>query len=189
MPTKRYSTAAITTKKYLIVAGGKSGDSSLNAVEVMEISTKTWSTVASLPYPYTEASATICGNQIYLLGGFDGFREKKMVLACSVTQLLRASPTAWHRIADTVTYCSTCTTVGGELVAIGGYDRQNKKVKHVYSYDSMKNSWSVVSNMPTPRYDCLVAVLSTNEMMVVGGREHYAAGNKVEIATLNYIVN
>lgn len=74
--------------------------------------------------------------------------------------------------------------IDGELVAIGGYSRQGRKMKDVYSYDSTNNSWSTISNMPTPRYDCLVVVLPTNEVMVVEGREHFAAGNKVEIATL-----
>jgi serine/threonine protein kinase len=189
MPTKRYNTAAVTTKEYLIVAGGKSGKSSktsLSIVEVMDISSKTWSTVASLPHPYSGASATISGDQIYLLGGSDDSREKMTVLACSMAQLLQASPSVWHQIADTLTYCSTCTTINGELVAIGGYNRQGKRMNDVYSYDSTKNSWSTVSKMPTPRYDCLVTVLPTNELMAVGGRESYGAGNKVEIATLNY---
>ena len=191
MPTKRYNSAAVTTKEYLIMAGEKSGKSSktsLSAVEVMDISTKTWSTVASLLHPYSGASATICGDHVYLVGGSDDSREKMTVLACSVTQLLQASLSAWHQVADTVTYYSTCTTINGELVAIGGYNRQGRIMKDVYRYDSTKNAWNTVSSMPTPRYDCLVAVLpSSNEVMVVGGREHFGAGNKVEVATLGSI--
>ena len=186
MPTKRYNTTAVTTEQYLIVAGGKSGKSSktsLSTVELMETSTKIWSTVASLPHPYSGASATICGDQIYMLGGYDDSREKTTVLACSVTQVLQTSPSAWHRVADTLAYCSTCTTINRELVAVGGYNRQGTKVRDVYRYDPMTNSWNTVSNMPTPRYDCLVTVLPTNEVMVVGGRESFGAGNKVEIAT------
>ena len=186
MPTKRYNTTAVTSEQYLIVAGGKSGSSktSLSTVEVMETSTKTWSTVASLPHPYSGGSGTVCGDQIYMLGGCDDSKEKMTVLACSVTQLLRASPSAWHRVADTTAYCSTCTTINRELVAVGGYNWQGTIVKDVYRYDLTTNSWRTVrSSMPTPRYDCLVAVLPTNEIMVVGGREHLAAGNKVEIAT------
>ena len=30
-------------------------------------------------------------------------------------------------------------------------------------------SWELISNMPTPQYNHLVAVLPTNEMIVVGG--------------------
>ena len=31
------------------------------------------------------------------------------------------------------------------------------------------DSWDIISNIPTVRYGCMVAVLPTNEMMVVGG--------------------
>ena len=74
MPTKRYTTAAITTKHHLIVAGGKSGRSNyLNTctVEVMDIQTLVWSTAASLPHPYSRLSAAICGDHLYMLGGWD----------------------------------------------------------------------------------------------------------------------
>ena len=39
----------------------------------------------------------------------------------------------------------------------------------IHKYNPTTNSWDLISNMPTARYDCLVVVLSTNEMMVVGG--------------------
>ena len=45
------------------------------------------------------------------------------------------------------------------------------------------NSWDLISNMPTGRYDCLVAVLPTNEMMVVGGNDTiFTTMDKVEVA-------
>lgn len=48
-------------------------------------------------------------------------------------------------------------------------------------YNSSTNSWNPVSSIPTAPYDCLVAVLPNDELMVVGGREHCGASNKVEI--------
>ena len=67
--------------------------------------------------------------------------EKKMtVLACSVTQLLQASLSAWHQVADTVTHYSTCATINGKLVPIGRYNCQGRNMKDVYRYDSTKNA-------------------------------------------------
>ena len=51
MPTKRWDATAVTSKEYLIVAGGTVGLSSadrLNTVEVMDNKSLVWSTVASL---------------------------------------------------------------------------------------------------------------------------------------------
>ena len=141
----------------------------------MDIQTLVWSTAASLPHPYSKASATICGDQLYMLGGFDKDGPSKSVLTCSLTKLLQScsgtSPgvSVWHRVADVPVYNSTCAAINGELVAVGGEVATNKTTSAVHKYDPTTDSWDIISNMPTARYWCLIAVLPTNEMMVVGG--------------------
>ena len=190
MPTKRCRTAAVTTKQHLIVAGGRRGSSCLNTVEVLDIETLVWSTAASLPHPYSWASATICGGHLYMLGGFDESGDStKSVLTCSLTELLRSccdtpSDSVWNRIADAPVVESTCAAVDGELVAVGGQDTaKSKNTSAVYKYNMISKSWNVITNMPTARDACLVAVLPTNEMIVVGG---YGEDNIVEIAKITY---
>ena len=187
MPTKRSFTAVVTTKQHLIVAGGKRGLSRVNTVELLDIETLVWSTAASLPHPYTQASANICGNHLYMLGGYDENGVTKSVLTCSLTELLRScgetsSDSVWSRITDAPAVSSTCAAVGGELVAVGGWDTaESKYTSAVYKYNMISESWDVVTNMPTTRCSCLVAVLPTNEMIVVGG---YGGIDKVEIAKI-----
>ena len=104
MPTKRYCAAAVTTKQHLIVAGGRSKlYNRLNTVEVMDIQTLVWSKRASLPHPYSRASATTCGDHLYMLGGNDKDGPTKLVLTCSLTKLLQScsetlSDPVWCRI-------------------------------------------------------------------------------------------
>ena len=44
----------------------------------------------------------------------------------------------------------------------------------IYQYNPKTNSWlDLVSNTPTARWRSLVAVLPTNEMMIVGGAIDY----------------
>ena len=173
MPTKRRGTTAVTSKEHLIVAGGAIGLScadGLNTVEVMDTKSLVWSTVASLPHPYLDASVTICGDQLYMLGGWDDKDKTKSVLTCSLTELLQSSSSSiWHRVADAPAYSSTCAAVNGELLAIGGCDKDDKPSSVIHKYNSTTNSWDLISNMPTARWLSLVAVLPTNEMMVVGG--------------------
>ena len=192
MPTKRCDTATVTTKHHLIVAGGESGKRTmscrLNTVEVMDVRTLVWSTAASLPHPYSKASATICGDYIYMLGGFDKDGHSKSVLTCSLTKLLqlRLSDSVWHRITDIPFKRSTCAAVNGELVAIGGEDTEYKSIAAVHKYNPTTDSWDIISNMPTARHFCLVAVLPTNEMMVVGGYTNTYDTDKVEITSIQY---
>ena len=182
MLTKRSSVDAWTTKEHLIVAGGcriRIGD--LITVEVMDTKSLVWSTVASLPHPYYATSMTIYGDQLYMLGGFDDKGQTKSVLTCSLTELLQSS--IWHRVADAPAYHSTCAAVNGELLAVGGCDKDYKPSSAIHKYNPTTNSWDLISNMPTARYNCLAVVLPTNEMMVVGGRDkHGSSKNIVEIA-------
>jgi hypothetical protein len=193
MPTKRASTTALTSKEYLIVAGGTIGllgADRLNTVEVMNTKSLVWSTVASLPHPYLSASGIICGDQFYMLGGFDDNGMTKSVLTCSLTELLQSSPLSpslsiWHRVADVPAYHSTCAAVNGELLAVGGCDEDRKPTPAIHKCNATTNSWDLISNMPTARYYNLVAVLPTYEMMVIGGSNNvmYSDTDKVEIAS------
>ena len=174
MPTKRVLTTAVTTEQHLIVAGGKGVSNRLNTVEVMDIQTLVWSTAASLRYPYSKSSAAICGDHIYMLGGQTNDGRSKSALTCSLTKLLQSCSdtlhnSVWHRIANVPVYCSTCAAVNGELVAVGGEDANEICTAAVHKYNPTTNSWDIISNMPTARRHCLVTVLPTNEMMVVGG--------------------
>ena len=192
MPTKRYCTSAMSTEQHLIVAGGKSEKSnSLNTVEVMNVQTLVWSTAASLPHTYSSASATICGDHIYMLGGVKDDYKTRSVLTCSLTNLLHScskmsTELVWHRIANYSVLYSTCAAVNGELVAVGGVDDYNKTTAAVRKYNPTTDSWDIINYMPTARHDCFVAVLPTNEMMVVGGCKEFAKNftDKVETSIL-----
>ena len=194
MPTKRSTTAAVTTKQHLIVVGGYDGKNRLDRVEVMDIQALVWSKAVSLPHPYSRASATICGDQLYMLGGYDKDDRSELVLTCSLTKLLKScsdtsSDWVWHRITDVPVYESTCAAVNGELVAVGGVDAVYVTTSAVHKYNPTTDSWDIISNMPTARYDCFVTVLPTNEMMVVGGYTSNSLLNDtgiVEITSIQY---
>ena len=191
MPTKRHGTTAVTSKEHLIVAGGETDSyfATINTVEVMDTKTLVWSTVASLPHPYMYASATICGDRLYMLGGRDDKNRMKSVLTCSLTELLQSSSSSssvWHRVADVPAYHSTCAAVNGQLLAVGGCDERNKSTAAIHKYNPTTNSWDHISDMLTARYDCLVAVLPTNEMIAVGGKISfgYKASDEFDIASI-----
>ena len=193
MPTKRSHTAAVTTQHHLIVAGGWGGPSRLNTVEIMDIQTLVWSTAAGLLHCYYWTSAAICGDRLYMLGGLDSYHFTKSVLACSLTSLLQSnsktkSHSVWKRIFDVPVYSSTCVAVDGELLAVGGrdggWDGRREATSAVCKYEPTSGSWHVISNMPTSGYLSLVAVLPTNDMMVVGGIEGRYINSTVLIAKI-----
>jgi len=198
MPTKRYGTAVVCSEKSLIVAGGTGEDTrDLDTVDVMDTDTLQWSTACSLPFALRYASVTICQDRIYLLG-HDTTNEPRSVLACSVADLLQSSLGArlrkltqqavWHRVADLPVRSSSCATLCGQLLAVGGSSetqRTGKPCTAIHQYDPANYSWNIISHMCTARSHSLVAVLPGNKLMVVGG--YTQDGDEtdiVEIATL-----
>ena len=137
MPTKRYKTAAVCSGRSLIVAGGSDGRNKLSTVEVLDTDTRQWSIASALTHPFYWATMSICGERLYMLGGNDQtVSMTRSVLSCSVPELLqfcqpqplagklRTAPanqsTIWRRVADAPHYRSSCATLCGQLVAVGG---------------------------------------------------------------------
>ena len=105
MPTKRRYTAAVCSGKTLVVIGGES-DRTLKTVELLDIDSLQWFSVSELPHPRFCASATVCGDNLYLVGGYgESGNATKSVLTCS----LSASP-----VSKT---CNTRRTVGEGILS------------------------------------------------------------------------
>ncbi len=205
MPTKRWGPAVACSGNSLVAAGGYSGGYTLVAVEVMYTSTRQWFIASSLPHYYNFASATVCTDTLYLMGGFEkaGKEGSLSVLTCSLTALLdsctqsklppatvptKEPPTIWTKAADVPVYFTMCTTLCGQVLAIGGNRKPSWEdpdpTDNVYKYDPTKNTWTVTSHLPTPRYRCLVAVLPGNEVVVVGGNTAVSGEmDKVEVGS------
>ena len=94
MPTKCYFTAAVCSGKSLVVAGGLGERKDLSVVEVMDTDTLRWYTASSLPHPLYCISATLCGDQVYLLAGCyksnQSVKYSKSVFTCSLAALLQS---------------------------------------------------------------------------------------------------
>ena len=185
MPTGRQLPGAATTPTHLVVAGGRAVSAAhryfricdLSTVEVMDIETLQWSVARTLPQSAGYPRITVCDRQFYISDGNNDF-----IYSCSVANLLtscKPPPTnssdggsVWTRLADIPVEHSSLVTLKGCVLAVGGGDERREdefRTEAIHSYDAVTNSWSVISEMPTSRYDALTAVLPSNELVVVGG--------------------
>ena len=179
MPTKRHSTAVVCSGKALVVAGGERYMFKLTTVEVMNTDTLQWSIARSLPCPLSGASATICGDRIYLVGGQDNnSTSTNCILTSSLTALLQSrTNSVWHLITDLPVSQSTCVTLNERLLAVGGVVQEDLEFVHtrlffyngIYMYNPVTDFWEVTSRFTRARHSCLVIVLPGNKLMVVGG--------------------
>ena len=201
MPTKRRRTAAVYDGCSLIVAGGSHGGKRLATVEVLDTNTRQWSTASSVLHPYGQATLGICGDRLYMLGGGDQPGDwTRSVLTCSVPELLHSCQTqslagklrtltlkkkqVWWQVADAPHELSTCSVLCGRLVAVGGFDEAGKDTTAISVYNEKTDSWETMADMPTARYEALVAIVS-GKMMVIGGVVGYWTWlDTVEIGTV-----
>ena len=164
MPTKRWLTAVVCCGRSLMVAGGiGEGFKNLSTVEVMDTETLQWSTASSLPHPLHQATATLCGYQIYMLGGFyRSNKSSKSVFTCSLTALLQSfqsksgslgtqmktlslasGPKVWRQLANIPVVHSVCASLHGHLVAVGGDDPDGKTTA-IHMYNTTTNSLEAI---------------------------------------------
>ena len=192
MPTKRYNTAAVCSGHSLIVAGGRDGRiNKLATVEVLDTDSQQWSIASSLIHPFAMATMSICGERLYMLGGCDDqprFQESRLltcsVLSCSIPELLQScqpqptlrhtargnKSTIWRFVTDAPHYLSSCATLCGQLVTVGGMNEADMSTSaiNVFTGRSDRWPWEAMEDMPTARSQALVAILN-GKMMVVGG--------------------
>ena len=192
MPTKRSWPAVISAQNYLIIAGGLGVGGALSVVEVMDMNTLEWYTAASLPEPVYDMSATVCGGCLYLLGGLDMYGSStREVFTCTLDSLIHSchppsqtpphtsEASVWQRVADVPVVRSTCTTLNGRVLAVGGRDCF-KDTTAVRMYNPDSDSWLVLGNMPTARSLCLMVGLR-DCIIAVGG---YGGHSTVEVGYL-----
>ena len=183
MPTERLEHAVTTMQNYLIAVGGRvlrMGGVKLATVEVMDMNTLEWYTAASLPEPVYRLSATVCGGRLYLLGGRDEYgKSTHAVFTCTLDSLIRSchppsqtpphtsDASVWQRVADVPVMESTCTTLNGRVLTVGGRI-SNQYTAAVHIYNPKSDLWLLVGYIHSARSRCLV-VASHNRIIAVGG--------------------
>lgn len=186
MPTKRAFTTALNTGANLVVAGGVGG-AYLKTVEVLDIEKLQWMTAADLPQKMCGASGTICGDNIYLLGGIGV--NLSMACTCLLEELLkscgseslwstvvksftfrRSGGSVWKQLTDVPMTRATCVSFAGRVLTIGGKgpNFNGKSSTNIYMYCQLTRTWMPIDHIPSPRYSCF-AVSLNNKIFIIGG--------------------
>ena len=187
MPTARRSPGVLSLQSALVAAGGSAPSHTYTtAVEIFKSDTSQWYRTDSLPIDCRSISLVAIGNTCYALGGFNGSYLNQALYA-SVDDLLgNAVPanqtthsgssdtqSAWKTLPNTPTYrpAAAMLSLAGKLLAIGGNEtsKGGADMKEVYMYSPSTNSWIYISDLPAPRSATAVAVLSSTEVLVIGG--------------------
>ena len=182
MNTACFSPAVATYNQWLLVAGGRGEQGRLSRVEVMNVSSKQWFQVASLPVALNQMSSTMIGNMWYLMGGFTSNGPSKSVMSICVEHIISeaisqpagansSTLSRWNSLPNTPSERSTALAYQGALLAVGG-----GRISIIYLYQPSTSKWIKAGNTPTVQHT-ICRVLPNGHITIAGG----AWGDRVDI--------
>ena len=173
MNTACSSPAEVSTSdgEYLIVIGGFGGGGWTATVELFQMNSRRWYKPTDLPQPLTSPSATICGDQLNVIGRDNGYSCSLQALPSSDQPITSPLTLSWKPIPPLPVTWSTAATLCGQLVVIGGSRRDGSSVNSIHQLQ-----WVEIGSMATGRNRCLVVSPSPDKIIIVGG---YGALNEI----------
>ena len=173
MNTARDSPAVVSTSdgKYILVIGGSVGGFDWTAtVELFHVRSRRWYELTNLPRGLPQPSATICDNQLYVIGddstGYSCSLQALLFSDKRITSQSISNILTWTPLLQLPVEGSKAATLSGQLVTVGG--RQGgSEVNSIHQL--LAGQWVKIGSMSSVRWLCLVVTPSPDKMMIVGG--------------------
>ena len=207
LPTARFASGVLSLRSALIVVGGRHTPSSYtDVVEVFRPDMFQWYSADPLPTPCSGLSLIANNDACYVLGGYRYLSRLNQALCASLKDLvLSAVPanqinnsaagdsatvyaeSAWKALPNVPCNQPTAADIAGSLLAVGGKKlTSGANGKEIYMYLPANNSWVYFCDLPTPQFCSAVAVLSSTEILVIGGYGDHDRMNSVSLGTLHF---
>ena len=154
---------------YLIVIGGYDDGYFWTAtVELLQVKSRRWHKLTDLPQPLPDPSATICGDQLNVIGrDGNGYSCSLQALPYSDTPITSPLTLSWKPLPRLPVAESTAATLCGQLVIIGGWEDSWSPVNSIHQL--VDGEWVRIGSMASYRFDSLVASRSPDRIIIVGG--------------------
>ena len=180
MNTARSHPAVVCTSDgdYLIVIGGFDGGRWTATVELFQVKNRRWHKLTDLPQPLPSPLATICGDQLNVIGhDGNGYLCSLQALPSSDRPITSPLTLSWKLLPRLPVTHSTVATLCGQQVTIGG--RQNKSpVNSIHQL--VDGEWVRIGSMASNRYLCLVSSPLFDRIIIVGGYGAFTVVDSVE---------
>ena len=176
MNNARFNATAVVTAdgNHTLVIGGHGND---RAVELYLVRHRRWFKLTSLPESLTHPQATICGNQLYVIGEYKDGYSCSLDSLPSATSQCTSRMISWKALPCIPVYRPTVATLCGQLVIVGGQ-------QHMYSvnsiYQLVLGEWVEIGCMSSKKKKCLVVNSPKDKLLIVGGQTGYTVTNTVE---------
>ena len=170
MNTAHSDPAVVSTSDgdYLIAIGGHDRNSAATAtVELFQVKSRRWYKLTDLPQPLPLPSATICGDQLHVIGSDrNGYSCSLQSLPSNDKPITSPLTLSWKPLPPLPVCDSTAATLCGQLVLIGGgpYWSPANSIHQL-----VEGQWVEIGSMTSGRYWCLAVSPSPDRILIVGG--------------------
>ena len=168
--TAHSSRAVVSTSdgEYLLVIGGWDRNGRRTAtVELFQVKSRRWYKLTDLPQPLLLPSATICGDQLNVIGrDANGYSCSLQALTSTDQPITSPLTLSWKPLPPLPVTYSIAATLCGQLVVVGG-KRYVTPVKSIHQL--VDGQWVEIGSMATGRSRCLVVNPSSDKIVIVGG--------------------
>ena len=181
MNTARSSPAVVSTSDgdYLIVIGVYDSGAATATVELFQVKSRRWYSLTDLPQPLQYLSATICGDQLHVIGGDgDGYSCSLQSLPSNDRPITSPLTLSWKPLPPLPVELSTDATLCGQLVLIGGMQGMSP-VNSIHQL--VEGQWVEIGSMTSVRSWCLAVSPSPDMILIVGGWEEYSVEECVAV--------
>ena len=153
---------------YLIVIGGYIGGGLMTGtVELFQVKNTKWHELTHIPQPLHSPSATICGDQLNVIGSDgNGYSCSLQALPSSDRPITSSLTLSWKPLPRLPVTGSTAVTLCGQLVIIGGWQDRSSVNSILQLVDG---EWVRIGSTASGRHYCLVASPSPDRIIIVGG--------------------
>ena len=170
MNTAHSSHAVVSTSDgdYHIVIGGYDSDDDETAiVELFRVKSRRWYTLTDLPQPLPLPSATICGDQLHVIGSdCKGYSCSLQSLPSNDRPITSPLTLSWKPLPPLPVTASTAATLCGQLVLIGGWQGRSR-VNSIHQL--VEGQWVEIGSITRDRKWCLTVSPSPDRILIVGG--------------------
>ena len=170
MNTARSDPAVVSTSDgdYHIVIGGYVSNCDVTAtVELFEVKSRRWYTLTDLPQPLPFPSATICGDQLHVIGDDgNGYSCSLQSLPSNDRPITSPLTLSWKPLPPLPVTDSTAATLCRQLVLIGGSQGRSPPNS---IHQLVEGQWVKIGSMTSGRWLCLAVSPSPDRILIVGG--------------------
>ncbi|XP_073443306.1 kelch domain-containing protein 8A isoform X2 [Dendrobates tinctorius] len=173
MPTPRYGATSFLRGSKIYVLGGRQSKYAVNAFEVFDTDSRSWTKFPSIPNKRAYSRYVISEGSLYSLGGLrqgGTYRRPKFTKTVDIFDMeqggwMKTDRSCFlrKRRADFV-----AGAIHGRVVVAGGLGNQPSVLETTEIFHPLKNRWENLSPMPNPRCACATMVLK-NRLYAIGG--------------------